>query len=113
MRILTLAFILPLLFLFLCACGGSAHGLTMNDIAEREEQKLVKQHMVNYPKSGFYDHRLYKSSISIHDKPTYIETGKNYADNKELIFKNVSAEERAFMRKVANLDKSMEHYEGR
>lgn len=67
MRTLTLAFILPLLFLILCAFGGSAHGLTMDDIAEREEQKLVKQHIVNYPKSEYYDHRLYTE----HHKPQH------------------------------------------
>lgn len=28
-------------------------------VAEREERNLVKQHMVNNPVSGYYDHRLY------------------------------------------------------
>lgn len=60
MRCIILTILIPLVFLIICAFGGSAHAdMTDAEIAEANLVNLVKKHMRPAERRGDYDKRLY------------------------------------------------------
>lgn len=83
--------------LYITISSFAAHALTMDDIALREEAKLVRQHSIRQTKD--YDSRLYTS------------VKKEYASNQELIFAKEIAEGVRVAIPRKPIDKSGEHYD--
>ncbi len=59
-------FIILSFLLYAIFSSIAAHADIIDRVAEREERLLVKQHMIEYPKSGYYDHRLYSEKPKRH-----------------------------------------------